>query len=367
MKTQQNKFRVLVINPGSTSTKLAVFDGDEQIFSKTLRHSTEELSPYPNISSQYPFREKIILEALKEAHIGLDTIDAVVGRGGLLYPLEGGTYEVNDIMLEHLKAGIQGQHASNLGGILAKAIASENKTKNIPAFIVDPVVVDEMKPIAKLSGHPLITRRSIFHALNQKAVARKAAQKLGKKYNEVNLIVAHMGGGISVGAHRKGKVIDVNNALNGDGPFSPERSGGLPAADLVKLCFSGKYQLGEIMNMLRGKGGMVAYLGINDVRDAKKRIAEGDEKAKLVFEAMAYQVAKEIGLLATVLKGDVDGIVLSGGIAYAEDFIDLIKERVEWIAPIMVFPGEEEMEALAQGALRVLRGEEQAKIYEPKE
>ncbi|MCD6594654.1 butyrate kinase [bacterium] len=360
----QNKIRVLVINPGSTSTKLAVFDNEKQIFSKNIQHSTENLSPYPDISSQYPFREKVILETLDEAKILLETIDAVVGRGGLLYPLEGGTYEVDEIMLEHLKTGVQGQHASNLGGVLAYAIAAE--IGNIPAFIVDPVVVDEMKPVAKLSGHPLITRRSIFHALNQKAVARKAAHQLGKKYNDVNLIVAHIGGGISIGAHEKGKVIDVNNALNGDGPFAPERSGGLPAADLVKLCFSGKYQLKEVLDMLRGKGGMVAYLGINDVRDVKKKIVEGDQKAKLVFEAMAYQIAKEIGLLATVLEGDIDAIALSGGVAYATDFVDLIRKRVEWIAPIIVFPGEEEMEALAQGALRVLKREEKAKIYAPK-
>jgi len=358
---KQGKFRVLVINPGSTSTKVAVFDDETQIFSKTLRHSTEELAPYPDIASQYPFREKVILQSHAEAEIDLKSLDAVVGRGGLLYPLEGGTYEVNEIMLQHLRQGVQGQHASNLGGILAKSIADD--AGGIPAFIVDPVVVDEMEPVAKLSGHPLLPRRSIFHALNQKAVARKAAEKLGKKYEEVNLIVAHMGGGISVGAHKKGRVVDVNNALNGDGPFAPERSGGLPAGDLVKLCFSGKYSQDEIMKMLRGAGGMVAYLGTNDLREAKKRITQGDDFAKLVVEAMAYQVAKEIGLLATVLKGEVDAIALTGGLAYDEDFVNMIKERTQWIAPVHIFPGEAEMEALAAGALRVLRGEEKPKQY----
>ena len=357
-------FRILAINPGSTSTKFGVYDDTKEVLSKTLRHSTEELSPFPHITSQYQFRKEVIVSALKEAGLSLDSFSAIVGRGGLLYPVEGGTYKVNDIKAEHLLQGVQGEHASNLGGLLAREIAKE--AGNIPAFIVDPVVVDEMEPIAKLSGHPLITRRSIFHALNQKACARKAAEKLGKAYNEVNLIVAHMGGGISIGAHKQGRVIDVNNALNGDGPFAPERSGGLPAADLAKLCFSGKYTLGEVMDMLRGKGGMVAYLGVNDVRDAKARIKQGDEKAKLVYEAMAYQVAKEIGLLAVVLEGKVDAIVLSGGIAFDEIFINLIRKRTDWIAPALIFPGEEEMEALVEGGLRVLKGEEPAKEYKPK-
>ena len=363
---KQCKFRILVINPGSTSTKLAIFDDEKQVLSKSLAHDVEEISKFPDIPSQYQFRKNIIIDFLAESGIELRTIDAVVGRGGLLYPLEGGTYLVNDIMLEHLRKGVQGQHASNLGGILAHAIAKEI-SDSTPAFIVDPVVVDEMEPIAKLSGHPLITRRSIFHALNQKAMARKAARELGKKYEEANIIVAHMGGGISVGAHRRGKVIDVNNALNGDGPFAPERSGGLPAADLVKICFSGKYSEKDVMNMLRGKGGMVAYLGTNDMRVAKQMAKEGNQFADLVIKAMAYQIAKEIGLLATVLEGNVDAIVLTGGIAFDDDFVELIKKRVEWIAKVFVFPGEVEMEALAMGALRVLRGEEEAKVYKPKE
>ncbi len=356
--------RILVINPGSTSTKLAVFDNEEMILSKTLRHDEKELSPYPDIPSQYSFREKVIINSLQDAGIELSSINAVVGRGGLLYPLEGGTYEVNEIMLEHLRKGVQGQHASNLGGLLAQAIA--NDIGNIPAFIVDPVVVDEMLPEAKLSGHPLIARRSIFHALNHKAVARKASAKLGKSYQDVNLIVAHMGGGISIGAHRKGRVIEVNNALHGDGPFSPERSGGLPAGDLVKLCYSGKYSQKEIMTMLRGKGGMMAYLQTNDMRKVIEKINNGDNNAKLVFDAMAFQVAEQIGLLAAVLKGNIDAIVLSGGLGYSEKFVEAISQYVDWIAQVLVFPGEEEMEALAAGALRVIRGDEKAKVYEPK-
>lgn len=360
---QKDKYRVLVINPGSTSTKIAVYENEEMILSKSLRHSSEELARYPDIPSQYEFRADVILGALREADIDVKSLDAVVGRGGLLYPLESGTYRVNELMLDHLRKGVQGQHASNLGGLLAYEIAKD--AGGVPSFIVDPVIVDELEPIARLSGNPLVKRRSIFHALNHKSVARRAAEKLGKKYEDVNLIVAHLGGGISVGAHRGGRVVDVNNALDGDGPFSPERSGGLPAGDLARICFSGKYRLEEIIDQLRGKGGMVAYLGTNDIVEAFNRADGGDEKAKLVLEAMAYQIAKEIGSLATVLFGKVDAIVLTGGIAYSERFIEMIKSRVDWIAKVMVFPGEGEMEALVGGALRVLRGEEEAKEYKP--
>ena len=356
--------RILVVNPGSTSTKLSFFEDTKELFTQVLRHTEKELAPFPDITSQYPFREKIILEFLKEKNILLDTLDAVVGRGGLLYPLESGTYEVDDIMVEHLKKGVQGQHASNLGGILAREIAEKADAR---AFIVDPVIVDEMDKVAKLSGNPKLTRRSIFHALNHKAVARKAAAKLGKKYEEVNLIVAHLGGGISIGAHKKGRVVDVNNALNGDGPYAPERSGGLPAGDLAKLCFSGKYTLKDVMRMLRGKGGVVAYLGTRDIREVVKRVKSGDEYASLILEGMAYQVAKEIGALSTVLEGEIDAIILTGGIAYNEFFTDKIIRRVKFLAPVLVYPGEEEMKALAEGAYRVLTGEEVAKRYRPEE
>jgi len=353
-------FRMLVINPGSTSTKIAVFDDLNPVFVETLRHSSEELAPYNTIFEQYEFRKNVILSALKEKNVPIESLNAVVGRGGLLKPIEGGTYNVNEKMIEDLKIGVQGQHASNLGGVIAYEIA---KSVNIPAFIVDPVVVDEMDEIARISGMPEIQRKSIFHALNQKAVAKRYAKEHGKKYEELNLIVAHLGGGISVGAHRKGRVVDVNNALDGEGPFSPERTGSLPVGDLVKLCFSGKYTLDEIKKKITGKGGLMAYFGTNDARDVKKMMDEGNKEAELVYKAMAYQVAKEIGMCSTVLKGEVDAIILTGGLAYGKEFVEWIKERISFIAPVVVYPGEDEMLALAEGGLRVLRGEETAKEY----
>ncbi|MCD6453726.1 MAG: butyrate kinase [Candidatus Aminicenantes bacterium] len=353
-------YKILAVNPGSTSTKIAIFEDDKEIFKKKLFHPREELSKFDRIVDQYEFRKEVILQALKEAGFKLEELSAVVGRGGLLRPIPGGTYRVNEAMLHDLRIGLQGEHASNLGGILAYEIA---KPYGIPAFIVDPVVVDEMEPIAKISGLPEIERRSIFHALNHKAVARLAAKDLGKKYEEVNLIVVHLGGGISVGVHRKGRVIDVNNALNGDGPFAPERAGGLPVWDAMKLALSGKYTEHELKKKLAGQGGIVAYLGTNDMREVEDRVKSGNEKARLIFEAMAYQVAKEIGADATVLKGDVDAIVLTGGLAYSDMFVSWIKERVSFIAPVLVYPGEDEMRALACGALRVLRGEEQPLEY----
>lgn len=353
-------YKILVINPGSTSTKIAVFEDDKEVFKKNLSHSKEELSKFEKIVDQYEFRRDVILTTLKEEGVKLEEISAVVGRGGLLRPIPGGTYRVNEAMLHDLRIGLQGEHASNLGGILAYEIA---KPYGIPAFIVDPVVVDEMEPIAKISGLPEIERRSIFHALNQKAVARLAAKDLGKDYEDVNLIVVHLGGGISVGVHRKGRVIDVNNALNGDGPFAPERAGGLPVWDAMKLALSGKFTERELKKKLAGQGGIVAYLGTNNMREVEKMVKAGDEKATLIFQAMAYQVAKEIGADATVLKGEVDAIVLTGGLAHSELFVGWIKERVSFIAKVLVYPGEDEMRALAFGALRVLRGEENVREY----
>jgi butyrate kinase len=303
----------------------------------------------------------VILDTLNEQGINLTKLNAVVGRGGLLKPIQGGTYAVDDNMLADLKVGVLGEHASNLGGILAFEIASK---LNIPSFIVDPVVVDEMQDVARVSGMPELDRKSIFHALNQKAVARRAAAEAGKKYEEMNFVVAHLGGGISVGAHRKGAVVDVNNALDGEGPFSPERSGGLPVGDLAKLCFSGKYTLDEIKKMIKGKGGLVAYLGTNDGREVVKMIESGDKNAELVYKAMAYQVAKEIGSCAAVLKGDIDGIILTGGLAYDKMLVKWISDSVEFISKVIVYPGEDEMTALAEGGLRVLMGEEEAKRYE---
>jgi butyrate kinase len=349
-----------MINPGSTSTKIGVYEDEKEILVETLRHSSEEINNFGGIFEQFNFRKEVILNLLKEKNFDINTLDAIVGRGGLLKPIEGGTYAINDAMLKDLKVGILGQHASNLGGIIANEIGN---LLNVPAFIVDPVVVDEMIDVARISGMPEIERKSIFHALNQKAVAKRYAKESGKNYDELNLIVAHMGGGISVGAHADGRVIDVNNALDGEGPFSPERSGGLPVGDLAKMCFSGKYTLEDIKKKINGKGGFVAYLNTNDAREPLKMAQNGDENARVIFQAMGYQVAKEIGKCAAVLSGKVDAIILTGGIAYGEVIVSYIKERVEFICPVVVYPGEDELLALAEGGLRVLRGQEKAKEY----
>lgn len=353
-------FRILTINPGSTSTKIAIYDNEKPVFEEVIRHSTEEISKFEKLFDEYEFRKSVILETLSEKGINLTKLAAVVGRGGLLKPISGGTYSVNEAMIDDLKVGVLGEHASNLGGVLAYEIASQ---LNIPSFIVDPVVVDEMDEVARISGMPEIERISIFHALNQKAVARRAARDMKKKYDELNLIVVHLGGGISVGAHKAGKVIDVNNALDGEGPFSPERAGGLPSGDLAKLCFSGKYTHAEIKKKIKGSGGFVAYLGTNDAREVVKMMDLGDTKAGLIFRAMAYQVSKEIGACAAVLKGDIDAIILTGGIAYNELFTGWVKDSVSFISDVIIYPGEDEMIALAEGGLRVLRGEEEPKIY----
>ena len=353
-------FKILIINPGSTSTKIAVFEDKKEIFKENISHPVEELSKFNHIIEQYEFRKNVIEQTLLKANFKLNEFSAVVGRGGLLKPIPSGTYLVNELMIETLKRGEYGEHASNLGAILAKSIADP---LGIPAYIVDPVVVDEMEDLARLSGLPQLKRKSIFHALNQKAVGRRAAEELGKEYENCNFIIAHLGGGISVGAHKKGRVVDVNNALNGDGPFTPERSGGLPSWDLVKLALSGEYEKNEIKKMITGKGGVVAYLGTNDMREVERKVKEGDEKYSLVFKAMAYQVAKEIASLSAVLSGDVDAIILTGGLAYSDIFTNWIIERVKFIAKVLVYGGEDEMEALALGALRVLNGEEKHKIY----
>lgn len=354
-------FRILVINPGSTSTKIGVFIDEKEVLAETLRHSTEEIQKYKNINEQFEFRENVILSKLKEKDIDINSIDAVAARGGLLKPIIGGTYKVNKRMLEDLRIGVQGQHASNLGGLIADGIANK---LNIPAYIVDPVVVDEMDDIAKYSGIPEIKRKSIFHALNQKAVAKRYAVENKKDYESLRIIVAHMGGGISVGVHRNGRIVDVNNALDGDGAFSPERSGSLPAGDLVRMCFSGSYTKEEMLKKITGKGGFVAYFGTNDALKVEKAAAQGDEKAKELQNALAYQVAKDIGAAAAVLDGKVDVIILTGGMAYGKPVVDFISKKVSFIAPIVVYPGEDEMLALAQGVLRVLEGKETAKEYE---
>ena len=356
----ENVYRILVINPGSTSTKIGVFDNERSVFEKTIRHDSETINSFATIFDQYEFRKTTILETLDQEGINISKLSAVCGRGGLLRPIEGGTYSVNDEMLKDLKVGYSGQHASNLGGILAFEIATG---LNIPSFIVDPVVVDELSDVARISGFSLIERKSIFHALNQKAVARRVAKEFGRKYEELNLIVTHMGGGITVGTHKGGRVVDVNNGLHGDGPFSPERAGTVPAGDLVSLCFSGDYYRDEVMKKLVGQGGLVGYLGTNDAVQVEKMIENGDKKAGLVYEAMAYQVAKEIASASAVLAGKVDAIVLTGGLAYGKGFVNQISDRISWIADVIVQPGENELQALTEGALRVLRGEEDAKIY----
>ena len=350
----------LIINPGSTSTKIGVYEDEKEILVETLRHSSEEIAKYDSIYGQKDFRKEVIIRVLKEKSFDISRLDAVVGRGGMLKPMEGGTYIVDENLLNDLKEGVQGEHASNLGGILAKEIANQ---LGIKAFIVDPVVVDELDDVARLSGVPELPRKSKFHALNQKAVAKRYGKESGKGYENLNLVVAHMGGGVSVGAHKKGRVIDVNNALDGDGPFSPERAGGVPVGDLIKMCFSGQYTEKEVYSKIVGKGGFVSYLNTNDARDVLKAKENGDNFASLVYDAFIYQIANSIGKMATVLKGKVDGIILTGGIAYSPIVVNDIKERVNWIADVIVYPGEDELLALAQGAIRVLNGEEEAKEY----
>jgi butyrate kinase len=352
---------ILAINPGSTSTKFSLFEEEYLVFEKTLRHSAEELKNFGKITDQFHFRKNLIMNELSERKINLNMIAAVVGRGGLVKPIESGIYKVNQKMKDDLTAGLSGQHASNLGGLIADDIASALCCAS--AYIVDPVVVDELQPVARISGHPEIERKSIFHALNQKAVARIYASSKGKKYEDLNLIIAHMGGGISVGAHKHGKVIDVNNALDGDGPFSPERSGGLPSGQLIDLCFSGRFSHSELKSMITGKGGMVAYLGTNNFVEVCKKAEKGDKKAILIKEAASYQIGKEIGALAAVLNGEVDAIILTGGMAFEDSNTSSIRSMIGFIAEVVVYPGEDELKALAFNGLLALDGKIEIKTY----
>ena len=350
----------LIINPGSTSTKIGVFEDETLLFEETLRHSTEEIAQYASIVDQKDFRKQIILDLLKEKNFDIKSLQVIVGRGGMLKPIPVGTYAVSDALLEDLKIGKQGQHASNLGGILAREIGD---SIGVPSYIVDPVVVDELMPISRYSGVPELPRTSVFHALNQKAVAKRYAKEQGKAYDSLNLIVVHMGGGVSVGAHEKGRVIDVFNALDGDGAFSPERAGAVPSGALIKMCFSGQYTEKEVYKKIVGNGGFNAYVGTNDMRDVEKMVQGGDKKAAEVREAFIMQVSKNIGSMACVLKGKVDQIIITGGIAYDKVVVAGLTERAGFIAPITVYPGEDELLALAQGALRVMNGEEKAMEY----
>lgn len=357
---EMDNVRVIAINPGSTSTKIAVFQNDKAVFLKTIKHTADDLAPFHKITDQFLFRKNIILQQLSEAGINLDQVKAVVGRGGILKPIPSGVYEVNDSMIHDLIHS-ETEHASNLGGLIAGDLV-----KSIPgakAFIADPVVVDELEPLARLAGHPNFKRVSIFHALNQKAIAREYARAVQKKYEEVNLIVAHLGGGITVGAHKKGKVIDVNQGVDGEGPYSPERSGTLPVNQVIKMCFSGEYDIKQIKKMVTGEGGLVAYLGTNNAAEVEQMVKNGDENAKLIYQGMAYQVAKMIGEMYTVLKCEVDAILITGGVAYDKMFVSWIQERVYKLAPVQIYPGEDEMRALAQNGIMVLKGDITPTLY----
>ena len=358
----QNQKLILAINPGSTSTKIAVYEGENPIFLKNIKHSKGSLEGFDKITDQFSFRRNLILSQLREAQIDLGRIAIIMGRGGLLKPIQSGIYEVNKAMIHDLKNSPLGEHASNLGGLIAIDIALT--LPNARAFIANPVVVDEMNDLARYSGHPAFKRISIFHALNQKAIAFEHAKTNLKKYEDLNLIVVHLGGGITVGAHQKGKVIDVNQGLDGEGPFSPERSGTLPVGDLTRLCFTGKRTQKEIMAMIKGKGGLVAYAGTNSAYEVEKLAFEGDEKASQLMQAMAYQVSKEIGAMATVLEGNVDGILITGGVANSQWFVSMIIDRVKFIAPVHVYPGEDEMRALALNGMQIIKGEASVKIYQ---
>lgn len=351
--------KILAINPGSTSTKIAVFENLRPVFQKTLRHTTEELSDYKKITDQFSFRKEIIVKELESAGIPL-SFTVIMGRGGMVKPIESGVYEVNEAMIAELRNSRMGEHASSLGGLIAQSLATE--IDGCRAYIADPVVVDELEPLARYSGHPDFPRKSIFHALNQKAVARTYAKSIDRPYEELNLVVVHLGGGISVGAHCKGKVIDVNQALDGEGPFSPERSGTLPMGQVIDAVAAGLSRE-EMRKKLTGQGGLVAYMGTNNAAEVEQNALNGDKKSMEVYEAMAYQTAKEIGAASVVLKGRVDAIIITGGLAYSDLFIQFLTFRIAWIAPVRIFPGEDEMRALAQNAYLVASGELSPKSY----
>lgn len=351
--------KILVINPGSTSTKIAVYNDEKEILVNTIRHSMDELAKFPRIIDQFEFRKELVLKTLEENSIPF-LFDAIVGRGGLLKPIPGGVYEVNDAMLNDIMHAMR-THACNLGCLLASELAV--MLPGCRAFIADPGVVDEMDEVARINGSPLMPRITIWHALNQRAIARRYAKEQGKRYEDLNVIVCHLGGGISVGAHQKGRAIDVPNALDGEGPFSPERAGTLPAGNLIDLCFSGKYTQAQLKKMVCGQGGLAAHLGTTDVQAIQKQIDEGDEHARLILESMIYHIAKAVGGAAVALWGKVDAILLTGGIAYSEYITTRLKERVSFLAPVFIYPGEDELEALALNGLGALRGELPIQVY----
>ena len=353
---------ILVINPGSTSTKMAAYEDEKPVIIRNISHSQEELSQFDDVIEQHDYRKQLVLDELKRVGVPLE-FDAVIGRGGLVKPIAGGVYEINKEMLEDTYSGIaMHNHACNLGCLIAHDIA-----KQIPgcrSFIADPGVVDELNDYARISGSPLMNRICIWHALNQRAIARRYAADIGKRYEDLNLIICHMGGGISVAAHDHGRAVDANNALDGEGPFSPERAGSLPAVDLIRLCFSGKYNEKQLLKRIAGKAGLNAHLGTADVREVERRIEDGDTHAQLILDAMIYHVAKNICGLGAVFCGKVDAILLTGGIARSEYVISRLRKRIDFMAPVYCFPGEDEMEALALNALAVLRGEREVKVYD---
>lgn len=352
--------KILAINPGSTSTKIAFFEDENELWSETQRYDADMLKDFEHVTDQETFRFVEIQKALEARSLASGDVDAFAARGGLLRPIEGGTYEISERMVDELRNRKWGEHASNLAAPIAMRLAEKNGQ---PAFIVDPVVVDELADVARVTGRPELPRKSIFHALNQKAVARRAAARRGGRSEDYNFVVCHMGGGVSVAAHKKGRVVEVNDALGGEGPMSPERAGSVPAAQLVDLCFSGRWEKAEIKKMLIGGGGFVAHLGTTDFREIMDRVGQGEEKAKLIFEVFCYQLCKSVGGAAAVLGGDVTAILLTGGLAYDRHLCETVERGVSWIAPVETYPGEDEMRALAEGVLRVLRKEEQAKKY----
>jgi butyrate kinase len=357
-----DSFYILTINPGSTSTKVGIFNNENPVFVKKIVHDAGILNGFSSITDQYEYRKNSIIEEFSSTNFSLSDINIIMARGGLLKPVPSGVYEVNDRMLKDLSSHVRGEHASNLGGLIAADLAAQ--IPGCKAYIADPVVVDEMQDIAKVAGHPAFRRMPMFHALNQKAIARKHAASINRAYEDINLIVAHIGGGTSIGAHYRGKIIDVNNALYGDGPLSPERTGSLPSKQVVDICFSGKYSKNEIEKMLTGAGGFVAYFGTNDYPEIKTRADNGDQQCQLLIDAMAYQIAKYIGSMAAALKGDVDAILITGGIANDPYICNYIGEMVKFIAPITIYPGEDELSALAHNGLMLLRGIIQASRYE---
>ncbi len=352
---------ILVINPGATSTKIAVYLDNRSVFLKTIRHECGELEAFSRTTDQLGYRLNLVLTEVEANHIPFDSVGVIIARGGLLHPIESGVYEVNETMIRDLEAGVMGDHASNLGGLIAHSLLQTFSRAG--AYIADPVVVDEMQDVARISGHPKFERKSIFHALNQKSVARTYAQSRGMEYEELNLVIAHLGSGISVGAHQKGRVIDVNNALDGEGPFGPERSGTLPAGALAKYCLEIDVSWPDVKKMLIGEGGLFAYVGHKDAQLIEKGAREGDPESMLLQKAMAYQISKEIGAMATVLNGKVDAILITGGIAHNPDLTGEVKERVGFIAPVLIYPGEDEMRALAQNGTLLLGGKISVRKY----